>query len=90
MSLTSDWFEDAPNRKKRWDGEGLSLKEVEEALFANYSSAYPVATEMAEYIFETWTARRVAMLKKESREILFEIWDGRRSSRLSSKSAGET
>ncbi|WP_405417528.1 hypothetical protein [Marinobacter flavimaris] len=27
MSLTSDWFEDAPNRKKRWDGEGLSLKE---------------------------------------------------------------
>jgi hypothetical protein len=61
MSLTSEWFDDSENRIKKWDEEGLSLKEAEEALWAIHTTAYPIATEMAEYIFQNWTARRVAM-----------------------------
>lgn len=38
-------------------------------------TVYPIATEMAEYIFQNWTARRVALLDLESRKVLFEIWD---------------
>lgn len=80
MSLTSDWFDDSANRIKNWDEEGLSLKEAKRALSEIHTTAYPIATEMAEYIFENWTARRVAMLDQESRRILFEIWDNHLSS----------
>jgi hypothetical protein len=75
MSLSPEWFDDSADRIKKWDEEGLSLKEAEKALWEIHSTAYPIATEMAEYILENWTARRVAMLGQESRRILFEIWD---------------
>lgn len=87
MCLSFEWFDDSSSRRKKWDEEGISLKEAKGALFTYNSTVYPIATEMAEYIFENWTARRVAMLDQESRKILFEIWDKHLSSNESGESA---
>lgn len=75
MCLSFEWFDESESRKMKWDSEGLSLEEAKGALLTYYSSVYPVATEMAEYIFSDWSARRVALLDAQTRKILFEIWD---------------
>jgi hypothetical protein len=75
MCLTLEWFSGKPERIRKWDANGLSINEAEIALDEYHTSCYPIATEMAEYIFQNWTARRVAFLSSAARRVLFEIWD---------------
>ncbi|EOW9221474.1 hypothetical protein ACN25X_003566, partial [Vibrio cholerae] len=75
MCLSDDWFNDSNNRIKNWEKKGLSVKEAQVKLFNYRSTIYPVAIEVAEFIFSNWGARMVAMLEKDARDILFEIWE---------------
>jgi len=75
MCLSYEWFASSAERKKQWDVVGLSINEAERSLEEYDSTCYPVGIEMTEYIFENWTARRVALLCQNSRETLFEVWD---------------
>jgi len=86
MCLSFEWFDESEMRKKKWDVSGLSLEDAKGALFTYYSTVYPIATEMAEYIFKNWTARRVALLDLESRKILFDIWDKHLSESVTNES----
>lgn len=75
MCLSDNWFNDSNNRIENWEKNGLSVKEAQENLLQYRSRIYPVAIEVAEFIFSNWGARMVAMLEKDSRDMLFEIWD---------------
>ena len=79
MCLEPEWFEAEDERKKKWDTEGLSIQEAEEALACFNSTVYPIGVEMAEYIIGNRTAKQVARLDPESRNILFAIYDEEKS-----------
>ncbi|HFG1878576.1 TPA: hypothetical protein ACGF2C_003507, partial [Vibrio cholerae] len=66
MCLSDDWFNDSNNRIKNWEKKGLSVKEAQVKLFNYRSTIYPVAIEVAEFIFSNWGARMVAMLEKDA------------------------
>ena len=75
MCLSDDWFKESKYRIENWEKNGISIKEAQSNLLKYRSTIYPVATEVAEFIFSNWGARMVARLGKEYREILFDIWD---------------
>jgi len=75
MCLDLSWFSEKDSRKSKWDKDGLSLDEAEGALSTYYSTIYPVAFEMVEYISKNWSINRLALLKSESRNIFFLVYD---------------
>lgn len=75
MTLSIEWFNQSEARKLRWDTAGLSLCDVEQALQHYGSDDFPIALEMAEYLFGCWSARRIVMLPIKTRDTLFDIWD---------------
>ena len=75
MCLSLEWFSGRVERMQKWDANGLSIVEAEMALDEYHTSCYPVAIEMAEYIFQNWTARRLTLLSSDARAVLFEVWD---------------
>ncbi|OAN11288.1 hypothetical protein A3K86_20240 [Photobacterium jeanii] len=75
MTLSIEWFNKSEARQACWDKDGLSLNDVEKALAHYNSDDFPIALEMAEYLFSCWSARRIAMLPIPTRDVLFEIWD---------------
>ncbi|MGF1771276.1 hypothetical protein ACP3V5_10885 [Vibrio maritimus] len=77
MSLPIEWFKNSYVRIQNWDVEGLSLIEAESALGTYLTDNNPVSLEMADYIAENWTCRRIQMLDSESRRTLMKIWDER-------------
>lgn len=77
MALPIEWFQSSYSRIQRWDIEGLSLIEAEIALETYLTDNNPISLEMADYIAENWTGRRVQMLDAESRRTLMKIWDER-------------
>ncbi|SEG21815.1 hypothetical protein [Vibrio hangzhouensis] len=77
MALPIEWFQSSYSRIQRWDIQGLSLIEAEIALETYLTDNNPISLEMADYIAENWTGRRVQMLDAESRRTLMKIWDER-------------
>ncbi|MBY6196710.1 hypothetical protein [Vibrio hangzhouensis] len=77
MALPIEWFQSSYSRIQRWDIEGLSLIEAEIALETYLTDNNPISLEMADYIAENWTGRRIQMLDAESRRTLMKIWDER-------------
>ncbi|MCJ2376605.1 hypothetical protein LNL84_07120 [Vibrio sp. ZSDZ34] len=77
MTLPHDWFEESYSRIERWDVNGLSLLEVEIALETYLTDNNPISLEIADYVAENWTCRRIRMLNAESRRTLLKIWDER-------------
>lgn len=77
MALPIEWFQSSYSRIQRWDIEGLSLIEAEIALETYLTDNNPISLEMADYIAENWTRRRIQMLDTESRRTLMKIWDER-------------
>ncbi len=74
MSLSDEWFNETEIRKRRRELEGVSLEEAKCSLGYFNSSAYPIAVEIAEYIFHQWSAERLALLDQKTINIIFEIW----------------
>ncbi|MFA0088253.1 hypothetical protein BCU70_16010 [Vibrio sp. 10N.286.49.C2] len=77
MTLPLMWFETSYTRIKKWDTEGLSLLEAESALDTYLTDNNPISLEMADYVAENWTCRRIQMLDADARRTLMRIWDER-------------
>ncbi|MEZ9503260.1 hypothetical protein AB4154_11650 [Vibrio sp. 10N.286.51.B11] len=73
--LSIGWSLESEQRRKDLEQNGLSIDEAQSCLGMYRTSVYPIATEVADFIFSNWGARMVARLDKESRDILFEIYD---------------
>jgi hypothetical protein len=73
MSLGIEWFAGSDARNRQREAEGVSIKEAEASLFMYHSTAYPVATELAEWLYRNWSFRDFLRLKPESRDLLLKI-----------------
>ena len=73
MSLGSEWFVASDEREKERNANGVSPKEAEGALLMYHSSVYPIATEMAEWLYKNWTLRDFLQLAPKTRTLLVEI-----------------
>ncbi len=73
MCLEYEWFMTAESRKKRRDKEGVTVEEITECLGTFHSTVYPIATEMAQWLYDNWTLAQIYQLSKRMRRILFEI-----------------
>lgn len=73
MCLEFEWFKEAETRREKRDKEGVSISEAVDCLSMYRSTAYPIGSEMAAWIYDNWTLKQVYELPSESREILFEI-----------------
>lgn len=61
MCLEPEWFDDSTRRNFMRDIEGVTPEEATEALSWNYSTIYPVATEMAKWLNKNWSKRDIAI-----------------------------
>lgn len=73
MCLTTKFFDTREVRMKEWKKNGLSIDEACSSLRLFYSTIYPVATEVAEFIYENWTLQDVDRLPVDAKNILNEI-----------------
>ena len=73
MCLSMEYFQNYESRKKYRTEYGVSLEEAVNDLDRYHTTIYPVANEMAGWIFENWTLKQVYQLPSESLSILFKI-----------------
>jgi len=77
MCLEMEYFEGAAKRKFWRDINGVTPKAAKEDLSEYYSTCYPIATEMAEWLNENWSKRDIAIkLGDEYLEIVEAIMRG--------------
>jgi len=81
MCLGIEWFEQRDARREQRDRYGVSLRAAESALAMYHSTIDPVATEMADWIFENWSQARIARLNESAREVLALIVEEREERR---------
>lgn len=73
MCLTLEWFETQHERERHRNTMGVSPKEAQDALSAYGSTAYPIAVEMAEWIYKHWSLQDIFRLSPHSRSVLLQI-----------------
>ncbi|MDF2177932.1 hypothetical protein P2G88_06680 [Aliiglaciecola sp. CAU 1673] len=73
MCLTDDFFNGYEERYRKWSEDGLSISEACSRLSLCDTTTYPIATEVAEFIYRNWTLSEVDQLPDEIKSILFEI-----------------
>lgn len=62
MCLDGAWFEESIAREAQRNANGVSLKEAREELAYFDSTAYPVAEEMAEWLYKNWSIQKLLQL----------------------------
>lgn len=62
MCLTPEWFEESPRRIAKWDKDGVTTEEAKEALNKIGSTVYPIASEMASWLYRHWTLEQIDAL----------------------------
>ncbi len=74
MSLSEKWFMQRRERNNQRDINGLSIEDASGDL-ARYhaTSAGPIATETAEWLYKNWTTEKIFQLPYHTRMIFFEI-----------------
>lgn len=77
MSLDYEWSLESEHRRKKRDKEGVSISEAISSLSTFQTTAWPIATEMAEWIFKNWALTQVYELPEPTRRLLFEIIESR-------------
>ena len=75
MCLTAEWFEGQNDRERRRSEAGVPPNEAEAALSAYNSTAYPIAVEMAEWIYKNWSLQDIFRLSRHGRATLLRIID---------------
>ncbi len=73
MCLSGEWFNERDARNRQRDVEGVSHEAAERTLYNYHSTVWPVATEMAEWLYKNWTLQQVFELRGPTRELLFHI-----------------
>ena len=59
MCLTVGWFAGSAARVQRWNEEGVDPDEARKALNTIGSTVYPIAAEMAAWLYENWTLQKI-------------------------------
>lgn len=74
MSLSEKWFMQRRARNNQRDINGLSIEDASGDL-ARYhaTSASPIATETAEWLYKNWTTEKIFQLPYHARMTFFEI-----------------
>ena len=74
MSLSEKWFMQRRERNNQRDINGVSIASASGDL-ARYhaTSAGPIATETAEWLYKNWTTEKIFQLPYRTRMIFFEI-----------------
>lgn len=73
MCLGPEWFSESENRAQKRNVEGVSAEEVRSALQAYRSTVWPIATEMAEWLYKNWTIESFMKLDESTRNLLLQI-----------------
>jgi hypothetical protein len=73
MCLTLDWFDASRERSAQRNRDGVSPQEAKDALWTYGSSVWPIAVEMAEWLYKNWTVEQFLMLDTHSRDLLLRI-----------------
>lgn len=73
MCLSGEWFGERDARNRARDTAGVSLEDAERALYAYHSSVWPIATEMAEWLYKNWTLQDLFRMRESTRELLLHI-----------------
>ena len=66
MCLGVEWFAASEERALDRKTNGVSIKEAENCLGNFDTTAYPVAEEMAGWIYRNWSLEKIAQLKPET------------------------
>lgn len=69
MCISLEWSMKQQERFKRWETEGLSAEEAREKLHYLTSTADPIATEMASWLYENWTLKQIDALGPGYRDL---------------------
>jgi hypothetical protein len=69
MCLPSEWFAGSKERIERWNREGVTPSDAAGALIKMGSTVYPIATEMAAWLYEHWTLQQIDELGPGYRSI---------------------
>lgn len=77
MCLGLEWFSESENRSKKRNAEGVSAEEARSALQMYGSTVWPIATEMAEWLYKNWTIESLMKLDEPTRSLLLEIIEER-------------
>ena len=59
MCLSREWFEQSPQRMAKWDKEGVTPDDARGALLMIGSTVYPIAAEMAAWLYRHWTLEQI-------------------------------
>ena len=59
MCLTPEWFAGSEPRIDRWNQEGVSADEARKALNMMGTTVYPIASEMASWLYGHWTLKQI-------------------------------
>lgn len=73
MCLSGEWFSERNVRNQERDTHGVSPEDAEGALSAYDSTVWPIATEMAEWLYKNWTLQHLFRLRRSTRELLLHI-----------------
>ncbi len=77
MCLGPEWFSESENRSKKRNVEGVSAEEARSALQMYRSTVWPIATEMAEWLYKNWTIESFMKLDEPTRSLLLEVIEER-------------
>ncbi len=68
MCLDPGWFSSSGERSARWAREGVSVDEACSRLNTRMTTVYPIASEMAEWLYRNWTAEQINTLGSSYRD----------------------
>lgn len=93
MCLNSSWFDEAPRRARWRDKHGVTLAHAREALEKRHSTVYPIASEMAGWLYRHWTLQQLRQLTVQERDYVVHLaeesgnWPGVREARRKRREA---
>ena len=68
MCLNPDWFDKHSERTDRWHRESVTEEEARARLDMRFSTVYPIAQEMADWLLQNWTKAQISDLGDSYRD----------------------
>lgn len=73
MCLDPSWFDEADKRKTQRDQHGVTLKEAIQELQHARSTVFPIAEEMAIWLYHNWTLEQFMQLPAPNRDYVMRV-----------------
>lgn len=68
MCLSPEFFLEAGKREIERNKNGVSIEEAICSLKHYHTTVYPIATEMAYWLYQNWSLKQVSQLPTETKE----------------------